>query len=404
MVPRPSYIAALDRYRDRDLIKVVTGMRRVGKSVILQLYREHLLAGGVSPSSIVAVNFEVEDNASLRNPMALLEYAHAHKAPRGTTYVFLDEVQEVPEFQRVVDSLFAEGGYDLYVTGSNSHLLSGDLATLLTGRYVQVEVLPLSYAELRSAVGPDTGDQALMQRYLRFGGLPMIAALGEDEQTLLGYLDGVYSTVVRKDVLAQMGAGSPDLLDALSQFLMDSIGSPSSLRSIVSALKANGWHTSAEKVSEYMGALCDAYVFHKVRRYDLRGKALLAQQEKYYANDPGLRTLLLGLRGGDVGHLLENAVYLELRRRATEVRIGKIGASEVDFVARESGDTVYYQVSASVLDPNTLERELAPLRAIGDNYPKRLLTLDEIGNGSHEGIIQRNVIDWLLDGNTREGA
>ena len=395
MIPRPTYLDKLFLYKDKDLIKVLTGLRRAGKSTLLELYRKSLRENGIAENQIISINFEDPRNEGLNTSSKLYEHIVSQVCGDAKTYVFLDEIQQVESFEKAVDGLYLKKNIDTYITGSNAYFLSGELATLLSGRYVEIPVFPLSFKELAS-VHSGTSHQILLQTYLKYGGLPYVNAMEGNAQTIFDYLGGVYNTVVRKDVLARLGTFNSIALDKVTKFLFDNVGNTTSIKKISDTITSAGNKITPPTVARYVEALLDAYVLHKCSRYDLKGKRYLQTQEKYYLGDLGLRYYLLGDRPGDVGHLLENIVYLELMRRNHNVAIGKSYSNEIDFVTTSSAGVAYYQVASSVLDPETLKRELAPLQAISDNYPKYLLTLDEIGTGSHEGIEQLNLYDWLL--------
>jgi predicted AAA+ superfamily ATPase len=397
MILRPLYTDKLSFYRDKDLIKVLVGLRRSGKSTLLSLYKEQLLSQGVSEEQVIEINFENPLHDYLRNSKVLYEYVIERKAKSGKTYVFLDEIPMVEGFEHAVDGLYLDKSIDIYITGSNAYFLSGELATLLSGRYVEIVVLPLSFKEYVFAQSADSSRTDLFQNYLRFGGIPYTLAMENNPEALFAYLGGVYNTVVRKDVVTRLGIANPVALDEVTKFLFDNIGNSTSKKKISDTLTSAGMKISLPTVSKYVQALVEAFVFYKADRYDLKGKRYLQTQEKYYTSDLGLRYYLCGDKPGDLGHTLENVVYLELLRRNYQVAIGKSHASEIDFVVTGNVGVAYYQVSATVFSDDTLERELAPLRSIKDNYPKFLLTLDEIGMGSHEGIQQINLIDWLLN-------
>ncbi|MGN0077383.1 MAG: ATP-binding protein [Coriobacteriales bacterium] len=397
MIERTQYLDRLERWRDKRVIKVITGIRRCGKSTLMAQYQERLLQSGVEPSQIIAINLEDFAFAELLDPKAL----HAHileRIPAGKkAYVFLDEVQNVPDFQRVVDSLFLREGIDLYITGSNAYMLSGELATLLTGRYVTVEMLPLSFAEYVSWTGSRTDLQRKYASYLEQSSFPYATELGGDATAVDEYLRGIYSTIVLKDVVGRLKSVDPMMLESVLRFVFDSIGSRLSTKKIADTLSSMGRKIDTRTVERYLSACIDSYILYRAPRFDVKGKQHLKTLEKYYAADIGLRSMLLGRKHADAGHILENVVYLELLRRGHSVFVGKVGEQEVDFVAQSRDGLAYYQVAASVRDEQTLERELRVLRKIGDNYPKYLLTLDEDPDEDFEGIRKRNALDWLLE-------
>ena len=399
MIERPQYMQWLDRWRGKNVIKVVTGLRRCGKSSVFELYRKRLADSGVAERNILAINFESLDEEYPTEAHDVYNYIKARLAP-GTNYVFLDEVQHVEAFERLVDGLFVREDVDLYITGSNAFFLSGELATLLTGRYVELRMLPFSFAEYSAAVesyGSAIDDsEALLGRYLTYGGMPFTAGLS-DEQSISDYLGGVFNTIVLSDAaLRHPRMDMRSFLDTAS-FLADNVGNISSLKRISGGLKASGRNASPTAVGEYVTTMLENYLLFKAERYDVKGGEYLSTLEKYYLGDLGFRFWLLGKSQGDVGRRLENAIYLELLRRHRSVQIGKVGKREVDFVTNDDGRRHYYQVALTVLDESTLERELSALVAIKDNFPKTLITLDRIGLGDYEGIEHVNAVDWLLD-------
>lgn len=392
MVKRQQYLEKLKKLKDLQIIKVVTGFRRCGKSTLLTQFEEYLKECGVESSQIISINFEKIEFEHLQNYKAMYDYVVERLHPKKTTYIFLDEVQLVEDYQKAVDSLFVRDKVDLYITGSNARMLSGELATLLSGRYVEIEMLPLSFAEYYELVGGDKRDA--WKRYFTNGGLPYTAYIN-DEDILHDYLLGIYNTVLLKDVVERKKIQDIPLLRSVVKFLFDNIGNIVSSKKISDSLVSYGRKTTSVTVENYIESLSEAYVVYKAERYDVKGKQHLKSLEKYYAVDMGLRKLLLGQKNTDIGHILENIVYFELVRRGFEVCIGKVDDLKIDFIAEKDGDKEYYQVSASVLDPNTFEREIEPLRRVHDNYPKYIVTMDEI-TSNNEGIKQINVIDFLL--------
>ncbi len=398
MIERPYYLDRLKRLRGAGLAKVLTGVRRAGKSGILRLLESHLLEEGVDPTSILSVNLELIENESLRTAETLSTYIRTQASHEGTAYVLVDEAQECANIGQVAYELLETGTFDLYLTGSHARLVERDLADVMSGRYVEIPVFPLSFAEYYAAhAGTASRDTQLFQRYLTNGGLPHTLLLEDDPYALRDYLDGVYHTVVRRDVAGGLGHEDPFLLDAIARGLMANMGQPSSANGLSRTLAKTGKACSDDTVARYLGALSDAYTFHRMRRRDLRTNALLKTQEKFYAADLGLATLLLGPHDATrLPGMLENVVYFELRRRYGNVHTAKHYNRHICFMAEGAEGRAYFQVTPSALDPRTLKESLAPLQAERDNYPKTLLTLDEIGVGSHEGILQRNLIEWLL--------
>ena len=313
------------------------------------------------------------------------------------TYIFLDEIQNCLDFQRAVDSLFIQPDTDIYITGSNAFMLSGELATMLSGRYITIDMQPLSFAEYYSAKA-SIGKEQAFQNYMRLGAFPYVLSLGNNEAAVRTYLEGIYNTILLKDVASRENITDITILESIVRFLASNIGSPVSMKKIADTLMSSGRKLSVNTVEKYVRALTDSYIFYKVNRYDVKGRQYLKTQGKYYIADTGLRRLLTTESASDLGHLLENIVYLELKRRNMDVNIGKVSEFEVDFVTANSDEVRYYQVSASVLDETVKQRELRSLQKIKDNHPKVLLTLDIIGtNANYDGIRQYNLIDWLLD-------
>lgn len=399
MIERPYYIDRLWRQRGVGLVKVLTGMRRSGKSGILRLLEQRLLEEGVRPDSLLFINLELAQNAHLREPDALLAYIASSGGRQTTVYVLIDEAQEAPGIGSVIRSLLDEGCYDVFLTGSHTKLVEQELADTMSGRYVEVHVFPLSFREYclaHAQADAPVSDRRLFQRYLRNGGLPHTLTLEDDEYALQDYLDGVYHTIVRKDVAGGLGHEDPLLLDAIARALFADLGTSSSASKISRTLSSSGRSCSDDTVARYLGALTDAYAFHCMRRFDLKTGVELKTQEKYYADDLGLRTLMVGPRETSLAGLLENVVYLELRRRYGSVYTGKHYKRSIGFVVGDAQGREYFQVVPSVLDPTVLAQTLAPLQAERDNYPKTILTLDEVGIESHGGIRQQNLMEWLL--------
>lgn len=392
MVKRKRYLEKLKKLKDMQLIKVVTGFRRCGKSTLLTQFQEYLKECGVENTQIININFEKIEFEHLLDYKSLYDYVIERLHPDKTTYIFLDEVQLVENYQKVVDSLFVRDNVDVYITGSNAQMLSGKLATLLSGRYIEIEMLPLSFAEFYELVGGDKRDA--WKRYFSNGSLPYTAYINDDE-ILHDYLLGIYNTVLLKDVVERKKIQDIALLQSVVKFIFDNIGNIVSSKKISDSLVSYGRKTTSVTIENYIQSLLEAYVIYKVERYDVKGKQHLKSLEKYYIVDTGLRKLLLGKNNTDIGHILENIVYLELIRKGFKVSIGKVDDLEVDFIAEKDGDKEYYQVSASILDPGTFKREIEPLRRIRDNYPKYIITMDEI-TSNDEGIKQINIIDFLL--------
>lgn len=396
MIERKEYLDALRRWKDKHVIKVITGIRRCGKSTLMELFQRELRESGVKDDQIVSINFEDFANMELRDPMRLHAYILEHAAPEGTTYVFLDEIQNVRDFPPMIDSLFLRQNLDITLTGSNAYMLSGELATALSGRYVTIDMLPLSFAEYADATGGRDDLARKFRDYLETSSFPYVTELGGDRKAIDEYLSGIYHTVVVKDVLGRLGSADAMILESLLRFVYGSVGSLISTKKIADTMVSNGRKLNVRTVEKYLSACLDSYIVYQAKRYDIRGKQHLQTLDKYYAVDIGLRFFLLGRKNADIGHILENVVYLELLRRGYEVYVGKMDELEVDFIAVDQRGTTYIQVAASVRDEATLARELRPLQKIGDNYPKLILTLDDDPEGDHLGIRRLNALDWLI--------
>lgn len=392
MVKREGYLDKIKKLKDKQVIKVVTGVRRCGKSTLLQQFRDYLRECGVDNSHIIAINFEDLAFEHLHDYKALYSYVTERLVPGQMTYVFLDEIQTVSDFQKAVDSLFIQENVDVYITGSNAHMLSGELATLLSGRYIEIRMLPLSFAEYYELVGGDR--RTAWNSYFTHGGFPYTAQL-DDDAVRREYLSGIYNTVLLKDIVSRKRIQDVPLLESVIKFLFDNIGNTVSSKKISDSLTSYGRKTTSVTVENYIEALMESFILYKAGRYDIKGKQYLKSLEKYYLVDVGLRRLLLGDKYSDIGHILENIVYLELIRRGYRVSIGKIGNLEIDFVAGNGDNRIYYQVAASVLDPSTFAREITPLKKVNDHYPKFIITMDELSI-NEDGIRQINVIDFLL--------
>lgn len=393
---RKEYLDKLISFRDKQLIKVVTGVRRCGKSTLLEIYQDHLRANGVEESQIVAINLEDFDYFSLREPAALHAYIKERLIPGKMTYVFIDEVQHCADFPAVIDSLYIRKNVDIYLTGSNAYMLSSEIATLISGRYVEIKMLPLSFREYVLSTGSVDNLAAKYREYIQGSSFPYALELKEQPSAVRDYLEGVYNTIVVKDIAARKKIADTMMLESVTRFVFDSIGSQLSTKKIADTMTSSGRKIDVKTVERYLEGLMESFVIYQAKRYSIRGKQYLKTLEKYYVVDIGMRYMMLGTSGTDVGHILENIVYLELRRRGYEVYIGKIDELEVDFVARGPKGIRYIQVAASVRDETTLARELASLQRISDNYPKVILTLDEDPDADYEGIRRMNAFEWLI--------
>ena len=404
MVQRTEYLEQLRSWKEEEVIKVVTGIRRCGKSTLLKQYMEMLLSEGIEESQIIYINFEELENEELTDYKRLYQYLKEHIDESKKNYIFLDEVQMVDSYEKVVDSFYVKGYVDMYITGSNSYMLSSDLATLLTGRYIEIKMLPLSFREFWQMTGMEK--DAAFAEFMKIGGLPYVARMDRKKEKVNTYLEGIYNTVIIKDIEERQRRREKDpnkrkitdiaLLKAISKYLASVIGSPVSIRGITDYLASNGRKVSANTVDDYVEALIEAFIFYDAERFDIAGKELLKSNRKFYMVDLGLRSHILPKKRYDLGFSLENIVFFELLRRGYQVNIGKVGNAEVDFVARKDDDIIYYQVTADMTAEETFERELKPLRLIKDNYEKTVLTLDKFTIGNYEGIKVVNTIDWLL--------
>lgn len=393
MLERLEYLEKLKKWKDKDVIKVVTGIRRCGKSTLFDLYIEYLKSIGVKEDHIITINLESLDYI-FNDYKELYDYVINLVRDKNQYYVFLDEVQNIPEFQKTVDALYIKKNIDVYITGSNAILLSGELATLLSGRYIEIKMLPLSFKEYRDYFNV-VGDEKLYLRYINNSSFPYTLKL-ENSDEIDEYLDSIYNTIIVKDIASRKKITDISMLKSVTEFLFSSIGSTMSVKKISDTLTSNGRNVSVHTVENYLDSLTESYIFNKVSRYDIKGKQYLETGNKYYATDVTMRYAVLGRKELDVGHILENIVYLELLRRGYKVYIGKSGEKEVDFVAVNKEGTIYYQVAYTTRDEKTLERELSSLKSINNHYPKYILTMDLDPEVDYDGIRKMNVIDWLL--------
>ena len=400
MLERVRYLELLKGFKDKDLIKAVTGVRGCGKSTLFDLFIDYLKKMGVKDEQIIKINLEDPDY-NFVNYKDFYDFVNGKITKDKKYYVFLDEVQTVPLFQKAVDGLYIKKNVDVYITGSNAYLLSGELATLLSGRYVEIKMLPLSFKEyLSNFDNKEKSRYEYFLDYMKIGGMPgNLSIIRDDVNRLDMYLEGIFTTVVYKDIMARNNISDKMLIESILKFIFDSIGSPISTKKISDTLTSKGLSTSNHTVENYISAFLDSYLIYKAERFDVKGKNLLVRDYKYYVVDQGLRSYLLGKRAdSDMGHILENIVYLELLRRGHTVYVGKVDDLEIDFVAQNRDGLRYYQVALSVRDEKVLERELRSLQRTGDHYPKYLLTLDMDLRADYEGITKINVVDWLLNG------
>ena len=400
MKNRDLYLNQLIQFKDKKLIKVITGLRRSGKSTLLSLFENHLITSGVDRNNIIRMNFESFEFDEITNYKELHTYINERILdPNKRHYILLDEVQQVSSWERVINSFLVDANVDIFITGSNAYLLSSELSTLLSGRYVEIKMQPLSFKEYIEFLDSDK-EMNLPEKfnqYLEYGGLPTIVELLDNPDTIGPFLEGIYNTVLMKDVIERNGVRDAALLESILKFIAANIGSIVSTKKISDYLTSSGRKTTSDTIDNYLKMLENAFIIYKANRYDLKGKMFLKTLEKYYIVDIGIRNKLIGLRNTDYGHVLENIVYLELLRRGYEVTIGKIGSLEVDFVASKPNEKIYYQVSATIMDEKTRERELRPLESISDNYPKYILTMDQTVFNDYSGIRVKNIIDFLLE-------
>ncbi len=395
MIARERYIEKIKSYKDMQLIKVITGIRRCGKSTLLKMYKDELIKSGVNQNQITFINLEEKENEKLKNVNTLYDFLKSRLIPNKMNYIFIDEVQECKDFQIAVDSLFVKDNVDIYITGSNAHMLSGELATLLSGRYVTIEVLPLSFEEYLQGVGTDNIEK-IYRDYVKFGSFPFILQFKGNEEQIQNYLDGLYNTIFKKDIIRRNKISNEEALENVTKFVFDNIGNLITSKKISDILTSNNQKVSQPTVEGYLKALVDSYFVYKVTRFDVKGKQHLKSMAKYYVTDLGMRNYLLGYKNTDRGFILENIVYLELIRRGYKVFIGKVDNGEIDFVAQKGSETIYIQVAESIQDEKTFEREMKPLKAVKDFNQRVIITTDYDINESYNGIKHINIFDFLL--------
>lgn len=396
IIQREEYLNKLIAFRDKQLIKIITGVRRCGKSTLLEIYRQWLKNQGVEENQIISINFEDMDYEELTDYRRLYAYIKERLADDKTTYIFLDEIHNVDNFPKVVDSLYIKKNVDMYITGSNAYMLSSETATLISGRYVQIQMLPLSFKEYMEGTGSMNDRGTKYTEYLQNSSFPYTLELQGQPEEIRDYLEGLYNTIVVKDIVSRKKISDPMMLKSVLKFVFDNIGSPLSSKRIADTMTSNGRKIDTKTVEKYLEALTESYIIYQAKRYNIKEKQHLKTLRKYYVVDIGLRFMLLGSRRMDAGHILENVIYLELLRRGYDVYVGKVDELEVDFVAENGKGTAYFQAALSVRDEKTLERELRPLRSIKDHYPKVLLTMDEDPEAHYDGIRRINARDWLL--------
>lgn len=392
---RKEYMDKLKGFKDKKLVKVITGIRRCGKSTLMEMFRDWLLEQGVDKSQIIYVNFEDFDNFELRDPKMLYSFVKSRMVDSTMTYLFFDEIQHVKDFPDVINSLNIKPNTDVYLTGSNAYMLSSDIATLLSGRYVEIPMLPFSFREYVNAIGGENNLQWSYNKYITSSSFPYTLSLDNSEE-ITDYLNGVYNTIVVKDIIARKKIQDITMFESVIRFAADNIGNLLSTKRIADLMSADGRRIDQKTVEKYVGSLCETFFLYEAKRFNIKGKQLLKSLSKYYIVDMGLRRMLLGSRSFDAGRILENEVYLELLHRRKKVYVGKNNQLEVDFVALDDSGVTYYQVAATVRDPQTLERELASLSQINDQYPKVLLTLDDDPDADYDGIKRINALEWMM--------
>ena len=404
LINRPEYLNQLIQNKDVDLVKIVTGIRRCGKSSLLDLFHQHLLNHGVADSNIIHMNLESLRYRDLKDYLVFYDYVSERIAKSGKTYLIFDELQVIEHWEKAIESFRLDFDVDIYITGSNAYLLSTEFSTLLSGRYVEIRMLPLSFKEFLDfyEFAPDISIEEKFQKYLQCGGMPILREYRFNEVRSMQALEGIYSTVILRNILQRNTQSNQGLLHKLMLFLCSNIGSitsPSSIGNVLSNesnIEGKGKKIASQTVEKYISMLRSAFIFYSVERYDVKGKQLLKTLGKNYIIDLGFRNMLLGYRDADRGHIIENIVFLELIRRDYHVYIGKFKETEIDFVAEKPNDKLYIQVTESMLSPETRERELRPLQMIPDNYEKIVLSMDRNYITSYDGIKSLNLIDWLL--------
>jgi len=407
-IDRKEYLDFLVKSKDRQIIKVVSGVRRCGKSTLFEIYKDFLLENGVEKNQIISINFEDMDYEELTDYKKLYEYIKSKMIGDKKNYIFLDEIQHVDKFEKVVDSLFIKENTDLYITGSNAYFMSSELATLLSGRYIELKMLPLSFKEYYQAkLEYEKMEQkenrtlkTLIQYYNEYivnSSFPYTLQLDSDLKNIHEYLSGIYNSVLLKDIVARLKISDVMRLESVVKYIFDNIGNLTSLSKIGNTLTSMGRKTDVKTIEKYIRGLTDSLLVHEVSRYNIKGKEFLSTLSKYYVTDLGLRQMILGNRNIDMGHILENIIYLELLRRKGNVYVGQFDKNEIDFVVINSNEIEYYQVALTILDKNTLKRELNAFKNIKDNYPKYLITLDDVMvNTDYDGIKVVNALEWLL--------
>lgn len=398
MYKRKLYLDRIRKFIDKPIIKIVVGMRRVGKSYFLKLVMDELMHNGVTDDQIIYLNFDSLEFDHLRNYQALNEYIIERSGGSKKKYLFIDEVQEVTDWEKCIESLFASDRYDIYISGSNAQMLSSELATKLAGRYVEFPIYALGFSEYMQFMKKDsTLAHSEFQSFLIYGGFPALQHFDLDREVVYQYVSSLYNTILLKDVVKRNSIRNISLLENITKYVFDNIGNIFSAKRLADYLKSQRISLGVETVQNYLSYICSTYALHKVQRYDIKGKRLLEVHEKYYLGDVSLRHAVIGYREGDISGILENIVYLELLRRGYSVSIGKLGDAEIDFIATRADEKIYIQVAYLLASEKTILREFTPLLKIADNYPKYVLSMDELFGGDYEGIKRLNIVDFLLD-------
>ncbi|OGN74468.1 MAG: ATPase [Chloroflexi bacterium GWB2_49_20] len=394
MISRVAYLKKLIEFRDKKVIKVITGIRRCGKSVLLQQFRDQLISSGVDPKKIILMNFESLQYENIENYKIFYDHIR-NQIQQGRYYLLLDEIQVVDRWEKAIASFQVDFDCDIYITGSNAFLLSSDLATFISGRYVEIHIFPLSFKETLSIQRDDP--QLLFRDYIKYGGFPGLVEFEKREDLAKEYLDGIYNTVVVKDILSRNNFQNISLLNLILKFMIDNVGNLVSANNIADYLSSNGQKTHVDTVLNYLEAFEKAFILYKADRYNLKGKRILRSPQKFYIVDSGIRNAILGFRDLDIGRVLENIVYLELKRRGFDVRVGVDDQFEIDFIATKDDEKLYIQTALSLADEKVKNREFQGLLSIKDNYRKILLSMDFHISEEIEGISFQNIIDFLLN-------
>ncbi len=398
MYKRKLYLDKIIKFIDKPVIKIIVGMRRVGKSYFLKLIMEELLQKGVTDEQIIYVNFDSLEFDHLKNYKVLNDYLLEKSDKIKKTYIFIDEIQEVNSWEKCIESLFSSEKFDIYISGSNAQMLSSELATKLSGRYIELPIYTLGFSEYMQFMNKDSSQAKLeFNSYLIYGGFPALSHFDLDREVVYQYISSIYNTILLKDVVKRNNIRNISLLENITKYVFDNIGNIFSAKKLADYLKSQRISLGVETVMNYLSYICSTYALHKVQRYDIKGKRFLEVHEKYYLGDIALRNALLGYRESDIAGILENIVYLELLRRGYRVSIGKLDDAEIDFIATRSEEKIYIQVSYLLASEKTIKREFAPLIKIADNYPKYVLSMDEIFGGDYEGIKRLNLVDFLLE-------